>query len=314
MHGLKRPRKSETARKILAVPYVNLYIEPTSDASVELIMTRTFPSLTPQEWSRHSRLFFSIWMNGTAFVLTSAAIVAAEPVRSTTAASRVSAAWQADFGDEVIIYRRVPPRALPALRKLESAPLNAQEAAAVRAKALKLQTLLFLSCTVYDRRVTEMRWEHEGRRYRAWSNIDGNYLRGLAEFETADTVYSLMLGIGEASDPGSDRNARSEFSSASGLNRIPLSSEFVGRCSYILADGAEDASPAALAGLNALHAYFDSHRTELIEAYETRLAAEAERQRKLALEPRDARKTIVIDYWRREDAVAAGVASEKIQR
>ncbi len=61
---------------------------------------------------------------------------------------------------------------------------------------MKKSQMLFLFVTVFDRGVTVLHWCAGGREFRALSNIDFNYLTTLGQIETEDTVYGLMLAIG----------------------------------------------------------------------------------------------------------------------
>ncbi len=61
----------------------------------------------------------------------------------------------------------------------------------------KPHVALFLSNTVYDHAVTEMRWTHQERTYRVFVNVDFNLLRGAGHISTEKTDYTLVLGVGE---------------------------------------------------------------------------------------------------------------------
>ena len=101
--------------------------------------------------------------------------------------------------DRSIFYQRVtPPKPLPPRAPAsapETKPLSPAEAAAAEARAKKNFEVLMISATVYDRRVTEFRWYVGHHEYRAWSNLDFNFLAGQSEIETADSVYFLIMAI-----------------------------------------------------------------------------------------------------------------------
>jgi len=59
----------------------------------------------------------------------------------------------------------------------------------------KKQEVLFLSATVYDRQVTEVRCFAGQREIKIYTNIDFNLLAGQGGFEADDTVYTLLLGL-----------------------------------------------------------------------------------------------------------------------
>ena len=92
--------------------------------------------------------------------------------------------------DRSLYYRRVaPPPALPQEAKTAQptpAPLTPEQLAIAERRAEKRSEVLMLSATVYDRRVTDLRWWIGNHEYRAWSNVDFNYLAGAGEIETED--------------------------------------------------------------------------------------------------------------------------------
>ncbi len=111
-----------------------------------------------------------------------------------------------------------------------------------------------------------MHWSAGGREYHALSNIDFNYFTTRGHVETEDTLYGLILAVynepSEALDP-------ERGSLISQLSKT--------RSEYLLIDGKEQNVPdASLAGLDALHVYFDIHRQKLIEDYQKREADRVE--------------------------------------
>lgn len=91
---------------------------------------------------------------------------------------RVLKSVEVKFPDRSIFYQRVappiPPPALPPAPTTETKPLSPAERAAAEARAKKKFEVLMVFATVYDRRVSELRWTVGNREYRAWSNIDFN--------------------------------------------------------------------------------------------------------------------------------------------
>lgn len=198
-----------------------------------------------------------------------------------------------DLGDRSLILNRVAPAVLPPLPP--SPPTReptATELAEEKRRADKKQELLFLSLTVYDHRVTEIRrFDGENRSYRVFSNIDFNHFAGLGHVETEDTVYTLMLGIG---------NETIAAATDGWTKQVPRPETFSStRSEYLLV---EDQAPAALraedaAALDALHLYYDANKPRLSEEYVKREAARAERERWLKEHP-PAPQDSVINYWR----------------
>ncbi len=111
--------------------------------------------------------------------------------------------WEVDLETRSIFYNRVEAPVLKPQPKLQQAPVEAaseptaEELAWIKEWESKRNVFMFLSCTVYDREVTNVSWWHEGGEYVLWSSIDFNYLRGLFDFETPESRYSVFMGIGD---------------------------------------------------------------------------------------------------------------------
>lgn len=126
--------------------------------------------------------------------------IAVEPAQEAPAINfRVLKAWELDLGDHSIFYNRVVPPVFPeapAPVVLPPHELTPAELEFVRRRERKEFKMMFLSATVYDREVTELRWWEGGKQYRVFSNIDFNYVAGMGEFESDSAVYMLLMGIG----------------------------------------------------------------------------------------------------------------------
>lgn len=208
---------------------------------------------------------------------------------------RVLESQEVDFGNRSIFYNRVEtpvlkPRPEPRQAPVESprAP-TAEEMAWMREWESKRDLTFFLSSTVYDREVTYVRWWRDDGEYVLWSSIDFNYLRGLMDFETQTTRYSVMLGIGEesreqvekwnaeaAQDPELQAYARREnfdFSLPVPPRKIPGATPFRSAYQFVSVP-ATGIDPEVRSALDALHRQFDANRKQLVADYE---ASEAER-------------------------------------
>ena len=185
-------------------------------------------------------------------------------------------------------------------------PLSLAESAAAEARAKKKSEVLMISATVYDRQVTELRWQAGNREYRAWSNIDFNYLAGQGEIETGDCVYLLIMGLGnETRESVAEWNRLApeweRFAAAQGLadqweiKTVPDLAKFpAGRSTYLLTGD----SPAddSLAALDALHRYYDANRIRLIADYAKRETERTAREQWLKEHP-PAPQDTVINFW-----------------
>ena len=216
---------------------------------------------------------------------------------------RVLDGVQVKFPDHSVFYRRVAPPAPPAARVPVAVPvappLSLAESAAAEARARKKSAVLMLSATVYDRQVTELRWRSGDRDYRAWSNVDFNYLAGQGEIETADCIYFLIMGLG---NEARESVAESERLAAAGGLAAPAETRIVpdlaefpaGRSTYLLSG--EAPADDSLAALDALHRYFDTHRLRLIADCAGREAKRLAREQWLKEHPPAPRDT-VINFW-----------------
>ena len=215
--------------------------------------------------------------------------------------------WRVSAGDHAVILSRVAPPVLPPAPP-PPVPPTAEEIAITEAfeagKPAKKNAALLLSATVYARQVTEVRWFSAQGEYRIFSNIDFNLLAGLGGFETADTSYTLIMGLGNETRAERIQYNRSltpvELKNNLPLDVPPLPTEFSPlRAEYIVVEDAAHKSPTAedMTALDALHVHFDANRQRLAENYIQREKATAERQRWLKEHPPVPQDT-VIHYWK----------------
>ena len=207
-----------------------------------------------------------------------------------------------DLGNRSLILNRVAPPALPpkpAAPTPQAIVANVDEAV----QPAKKTTVLFLSATVYDRKVTQISFFGAPGKGAIFSNIDFNLLEGMGNFETNDTVYTLMLAVSNQS--AEDAAARNQQLAAQGAEmawaRIPQVGEFsMTRSECIVVEDAAHPAPTGeeLAALHALHVFFDANKQTLAAAYHEREA------KRIAVEqwrvqhppvPRD----VVVHYWRK---------------
>ncbi len=239
--------------------------------------------------------------------------------QNSTIVFHVLKAWKVDLGNRSIFYNLVAPPVFPSSPSLPpapvAAPISAEAAEAFLRLSHKKLELLFFSATVYDRRVTELRWSDKGREYRAFSNIDFNCFSGPDRFETEDTVYLLEMGIGnETTDQveGSNRFAPGQGQPKEASHRIPGPEAFSStRAEYFLVKSEFDLPPPAeaLAGMDALHRYYNANRNKLLEDCLEREASRLAQERWLAEHPPVPKDTI-IHFWPKENSVYLGSGKE----
>jgi hypothetical protein len=215
-------------------------------------------------------------------------------------------------GQDTTIYERVVPPVLPprppaparAAVETQAVPLTAEQQ---RREAKKAETLLVMA-TVYDHRVTELRWQQDGRERRAWSSIDFNHLAGVTEIETAGTIYQWLLALANLTAAEVEANNRAMAEQglpAKLITQLPPPEQFrADRSSYLLVEDSAGPAPAEVTALlEALHTYYDAHRASLIEQstkFAAVAAARAEAARLQAAQP----KRTVIQFWRAEGVPA----------
>ncbi len=199
-------------------------------------------------------------------------------------------------GDHTVTFQLITPPPAPA----PAAPatvrvLTPEEIATAQRRAAKQQTVLFFSATVLDRRVTELNWTEDGKKYRGFSNIDFEYFRGLGEIEAGDAIYTLMMAL--ESDTAETLAARTR--EIPQLAQLPID-----RPAWLLVEGPAEAGSANATALDAIHTWFGARRAEVIRDYEGREAARAEKERMERENPPVPKKR-VISFWRKNSAPRA---------
>lgn len=181
------------------------------------------------------------------------------------------------IGPRSIIYNWVEtpvlkPQPKPVAPLPPRAP-SAEELALTRQWEAKSDVSLFLSSTVFDHRVTEVRWWREGGEYVIWSDIDFNLFRGLFGIETTDTRYNFFLGIGNESSADVQ-----EWNEAVDKQRLPANLKrqipslpvavTPGASSYKVISVPKTGNHVeALKALADLHRYYDANRDRLASEY-----------------------------------------------
>ena len=134
------------------------------------------------------------------------------------------------------------------------------------------------SATVYDRRVTELRWNEGGRAFRAVSNIDFSLFSGIGEIDLGMTRVLYLMAIGNAAtiDPRTRTVLAPPPEVATALQALPANFS-----AYAILGDAPPESDRTLQILDKIHPYFDANRARVIQAFEAR---EAERLARLEYE------------------------------
>ena len=152
---------------------------------------------------------------------------------------------------------------------------SVEEQATEARRATKTACFASFTATIYPGPVTELCWQAGERTFRAYSNIDFRTLDTVSEIETDSAVVSwfcMPMDGGDDTLPASLRQ------------RLALSA----RSAEYVVDATEaemDASPEAFVVLDAIHAYFDAHRRQLVAEHAQRLAMAEARAAELAAHP-----------------------------
>lgn len=220
---------------------------------------------------------------------------AAKPAEPAPVQFEIIESRKIDLGNRSAIYNRVAPPLLPPKPPSEPPPvrppLTAEQLQALEQSqpAPKKNVVIFISATVYDRQITQLRWSDESGAHRAFSNIDFNYFSGAGMFATPDTSYFLMMGLG---------NETRDAAAASKIQLPALEQFRPTQAQYLVVqDDAKSPTDQSLKWLDDLHAYFDANKQQMIDGYNKSVADQIARQQWLKEHPPVPQNT-VINFWR----------------
>jgi hypothetical protein len=199
-----------------------------------------------------------------------------------------------DLGNRSVIYNLVAPPLLPTTPAPDpippAPPPTADQISALQQQMQppKQNVILFFLATVYDRQVTQLRWSDENGEHVAYSNLDLNFYSGRATLETADTSYFLLMALS---------NSTRDAAAAENVQVPPLSQFDPTRSQYVIAqDGSTPPTDASVKWLDAMHAYFDANKQQMIDSYNASVAAQAAQAQWLLDHPPVPQDT-VINLW-----------------
>ena len=210
------------------------------------------------------------------------------------------------FGDQVTILNRVVPpvflKPSPTPTPTPTPPLTAEQLRAIQAWEAKAHKWIMLEATVYDHQLTDVRWYDAGHQsIRAFSNIDFSYLNGIANIETADTIYEYWIMIIDNETTASLQGDPASIALlANARNRLPKLSASPGvKSAYFVAERTVSTTSAneGIAALNALHAYYDANHNALIANYLKRTEDDSAQQQYLKNHPPGPPPPVTINYW-----------------
>jgi hypothetical protein len=174
---------------------------------------------------------------------------------------------EVDYGDHSVFYNRV---ATPPLKSASQKPIaapyvpTAEEIARAERIESKRQVNLWISCTVFDGQFTEVRIPQNGQEVVIHSSIDFNLLAQGFDLETADSFYSLFMGLGDVT--------REEFA-GEWPEQLLAEAANAGKSKWQVVSELQPTADTART-IEDLHRYFDAHRETLITQKAQRDAAQ----------------------------------------
>jgi hypothetical protein len=188
------------------------------------------------------------------------------------------------FGQHTVTLNRVAPPVFPA-------PVATPTPAPPQHYG-NYDFLLFWA-TVYDGKLTVLRWSNGDENMVALTNVNFDYVAGLYGFVEGDTFYQIIPFLDDESSTDADPETAGWLKQAQ--NALPPLVP-----GYMIVSGTATAD--VLQGLNALDIYFGANQNDLVQAYSARQAAFAAEQLQLKLHP-PVRPNTVINYWRIKSSV-----------
>jgi len=210
-----------------------------------------------------------------------------------TAADQVQAAsyeilaqHRINLGNRSIFYNLVsqpifPERSRNQVSPPPLSPLEQEQSSPAEVQKDYLAVWIFAD--IYNHRISELYWG-DSNQYRAFSNVDFNLMNG-ETIETTEAFYSLFV---LPSNANISNEALNDFSSLGLLN--------LSYGGYLIDNSGEPPPPEDLEFLNAVHAYYDAHKPELLAKYRDQEEKRRARAAWLKANP-PAPKDTVINFW-----------------
>ena len=211
----------------------------------------------------------------------------------------------------MVRFEKLRPLSLPPIPEPVRAELDPEQAAAFQEaarEAMKDRRFVFVGATVYvpegdpDQAKSFVRFwpQPGGEAVSMWVNANMIWLGGFADYQTEDTVYSLLMACSVT-----DIEKREEMSRLSKFEwEAPDIPEFPeGEASFVVVEG--DPAPDDLKPFESLMEVYRTDKARLKYAHELRVA-EAERRRLERLADPPELKNLNIRYWRLDEAGQAG--------
>jgi peptidoglycan hydrolase-like protein with peptidoglycan-binding domain len=209
---------------------------------------------------------------------TQSAIVSGSQSSATAVNFQILDQRSVSFGQHTVTLNRVAPPVFPA-------PVATPTPAPPQRYA-NYNVQLFWA-TVYDGKLTVLRYWNGQENMVAVTNINFDYVAGLYGFVEGDTFYQITAFVDDESSAGTDPETDGWLKEA----RKSLPPYVPG---YVTVSGT--ASADVLQGLDALDVYFGTNKSALVQAYNQRQATFAAEALQLKLHP-PVRPNTVINFW-----------------
>lgn len=219
---------------------------------------------------------------------------------------RVLDSLEVNLGPRSIIYNRVETpvlKAQPAPAQETAAPVveyvsTAEELEEMRRWEALSQVSLFLNCTVYDGRLSEVSFRQGDFEVVFLSSVNFHYLSHLFDLQTEDTYYFLFMGIGDSTKEEFNQKHKEFLRDkspdlvSSGL-LAPLAPGGTASAStwHVTSKGPVPAE--VLRTIEDLHTYFDANRDVLIAQHTEREAARIAHEQWLKDNPPQPKDTVI---------------------
>lgn len=219
---------------------------------------------------------------------------------------RVLDSQEIDLGSRSIIYNRVEtpvlkPQPVPVekpttpVAEYEPTPEELEEMR--RWEALDYVSL-FLNCTVYDGRLTQVSFRQGESDVVFWSTVNFHYLSHLFDLLTEDTYYTLFLSVGDSTmEEFNEQNkeflqSKSRDLGSSGLGDL-LKTDTAAPASAWRITSKGPVPAEVVRTIEDIHSYFDTNRETLIAQHAEREAARLAQEQWLRDNPPQAKDTVI---------------------
>jgi len=153
---------------------------------------------------------------------------------------------------------------------------------------------------IYDNKATLLTFNHEGERYKVWSNLDWNLLCGFANFEGRGKQYGLFLLPSNTSIEGIKRDIEKGYKLI--LPTIPELPDLKTKGPHYMVVVGDEKNDEAMEFLEAIHDLYAVEETRLKTAYEARKInwkIRAKKEAELRKNP-PPKPDITINFWERD--------------